>query len=101
MATLAMSTANAGVTASGAATPAAGNAQHAVRTWIAPRLETLGAKLSSFNVKLSSFGVKLFAAIVESRKEQAMAAIERHDWRLATELRAQLRAEQQGRKPLN
>ena len=90
MATLAMSTANAGVTASGAATPAAGNAQRAVRSWIAPRLETLGAKLSSF-------GVKLFAAMIEGRKEQAMAAIERHDWRLA----AELRAEQQGRNPLN
>ena len=90
MATLAMSTAGLGVTASGAATPAAGNAQH-------PSFAPVVRNRDAFGTRFSAFAAKLFDAVIESRKEQAMAAIERHDWRLAAELRAEQRAE----APLN
>lgn len=85
MATHAMSTAELGVKATGAATDAAGTALRAVRARIEPILAAARARLSAF-------GEKLFAAIVEARTAQAISAIERYDWRLA----AQLRAEQEG-----
>lgn len=90
MATHAMSTAELGVKASGTATDAAGTALRAVRAHIEPGLAAARASLSAF-------GARLFAAIVEARTAQAISAIERHDWRLA----AQLRAEREGTTPTN
>ena len=85
MATHAMSTANLGVSASGATTQATGNAHRGLRAPVTQRLAAVRASLKAF-------GARTLAAVVEIRMAQAMDEIERYHPHLA----AQLRAEQQG-----
>ncbi len=84
MATHAMSTADLGVTASGATTQATGKAQRALGAPVTHGLAAAGASLKAL-------GARALAVLIEARTAQAMDEIERY----APYLAAQLRAEQQ------